>query len=144
MEELVRQMSSKRGFPRDVRAFTAVIRAYGRAGLWKEALELVSTMKVCPCCMCVCIETGPIDRLTDRLIPIRIPKYKPTQARGVKPTVVTYGTAMQALAASGRHVEAFDLLASMKRVRFSCVVVLLSCGRSVRMAYMVWFVLWCR
>lgn len=46
MEELVRQMSSKRGFPKDVRAFTAVIRAYGRAGLWKEALELVTTMKV--------------------------------------------------------------------------------------------------
>ena len=39
-------MSSKRGFPRDVRAFTAVIRAYGRAGLWREAVELVSTMKV--------------------------------------------------------------------------------------------------
>lgn len=39
-----------------------------------------------------------------------------TQARGVKPTVVTYGTAMQALAASGRHVEAFELLAAMKRV----------------------------
>lgn len=39
-------MSSKRGFPKDVRAFTAVIRAYGRAGLWKEALELVATMKV--------------------------------------------------------------------------------------------------
>lgn len=46
MEELVRQMSSKRGFPKDVRVFTAVIRAYGRAGLWKEALELVATMKV--------------------------------------------------------------------------------------------------
>lgn len=35
----------------------------------------------------------------------------------MKPTVVTYGTTMQALAASGRHIEAFDLLASMKRVR---------------------------
>lgn len=38
------------------------------------------------------------------------------QARNVKPTVVTYGTAMQALAASGRHVEAFHLLESMKKV----------------------------
>ncbi|KAM3568934.1 hypothetical protein VYU27_008957 [Nannochloropsis oceanica] len=45
MEQLVQQMSRKRGFPRDVRAFTAVIRAYGRAGLWREALELLGTMK---------------------------------------------------------------------------------------------------
>ncbi|EWM23818.1 pentatricopeptide repeat-containing protein chloroplastic, partial [Nannochloropsis gaditana] len=81
MEELVQQMSRKRGFPRDVRAFTAVIRAYGRAGLWREALELLGTMK----------------------------------ARNVKPTVVSYGTAMAALAASGRHVEAFELLEAMKR-----------------------------
>lgn len=35
----------------------------------------------------------------------------------MKPTVVSYGTAMQALAASGRHVEAFELLENMKRVR---------------------------
>ena len=55
MEDLVRQMSIKRGFPRDVRAFTAVIRAYGRAGLWRESLELLGRW-VCVCvCVCVCV-----------------------------------------------------------------------------------------
>ena len=41
--------------------------------------------------------------------------HPPPQARNVKPTVVSYGTAMAALAASGRHKEAFDLLEQMKR-----------------------------
>lgn len=46
----------------------------------------------------------------------------------MKPTVVTYGTAMQALAASGRHVEAFELLAAMKRVGGVGVLGFLSLG----------------
>lgn len=81
MEGLVRQMSSKRGFPRDVRAFTAVIRAYGRAGLWREALELVSTMKVgkvVGCCCCGEYEEG---RLPTRIfISFHIPHAR-TNAR---------------------------------------------------------------
>lgn len=118
----MRQMSSKRGFPRDVRAFTAVIRAYGRAGLWREALELVSTMKVCAGLVLsvLCGFVGPSHQTHQGGLIFNshaTPHTKTIQARGVKPTVVTYGTAMQALAASGRHVEAFELLAGMKRVR---------------------------
>ena len=82
--------------------------------------------------MCVCVVLvvgGGGGRRRELFVPIRSTRprrftfarhdahtHACIQARGVKPTVVTYGTAMQALAASGRHVEAFDLLSSMKRV----------------------------
>ena len=53
------------------------------------------------------------------------------QARNVKPTVVTYGTTMKALADAGRHVEALQLLETMRKVACVRACMRLPCSSSL-------------